>query len=123
MTVEELYQTIGGDYEEAKSRLSMDTLIGRFVTKFVEDGSCAALFDAWDAGDDKAAFEAAHRAKGVCANLALNRLTEPASEICEALRPGNEALRARTDVDALVGELKVAHADTIAAIKAFSDAQ
>ena len=49
--------------------------------------------------------DSAHAAKGVCMNLAFVRLGALASEITEALRPGNEALRASIDVDALVSEL------------------
>lgn len=119
MTVEELYARIGGDYAEAKGRLSMDPLIERFILKFTDDGSCPELFAAWEAGDEQRAFEAAHRAKGVCANLSLGRLTELTTAICEALRPGNDELRAATDVDALVAELKGAHAAAVEDIRSF----
>lgn len=123
MTVEELYTQIDGNYADALGRLRMDALITRFVVKFLDDTSCADLVAAWKAGDDRAAFEAAHRAKGVCANMSFTRLAALADEICEALREGNESLRARTDVDKLVSELEVCHANTVESIQAFSSSR
>ena len=119
MTVKELYARIDGDYAEAQGRLMNDTLIARFVGKFPSDPSCERLFAAWEAGDERAAFEAAHAAKGVCGNLALTRLARLSSDICEALREGNDELRATTDVDALVAELRGAYASAVAAIEDF----
>lgn len=121
MTLEELYGKIGGDYEEAVGRLRMEKLISKFVIKFLDDQSCNNLFAAWENGDDTAAFEASHAAKGVSSNLAFNAITGPASKITEALRPGNEDLRAKTDVDALVEELKSAYAVTVEEISAYRD--
>ena len=123
MTTEELYESIGGDYVEAIGRFYMDGIVAQFVVKLLNDTSCDDLFKAWEIQDIKAAFEAAHRAKGVCANLSLRRLAELTSEICEALRPGNEALRASTDVNALVDELKQQYAMAIHRISAFAAEQ
>ena len=120
MTVEELYAEIGGDYQEAKGRLANDALIKRFVLKFADDTSCADTVSAWRAGDETKTFEASHMAKGVCANLAITSIAELASGITEALRPGNEALRAETDIDSLVDQLEVAHQKAIKAIGEFS---
>lgn len=120
MTVQELYERIGGDYAGALGRLFMDKLVAQFVVKFLDDTSCRDLFSAWEAHDEKAAFEAAHRAKGVCGNLSLTRLAELTTQICEALRPGNDELRASTDVDSLVNELKQQHAVAMAQISAFA---
>ena len=117
MTVEQLYNQIGGDYADMRRRIPMDDFIKRFLTKFLEDTSCHMLIEAWKAGDEKAAFEAAHRAKGVCANLSLTRLAQLSDVICEALRPGNDELRASTDVDALVTELEGCYTAAIAAIR------
>ena len=123
MTVKELYAQIGADYADVSSRLPMDTLIARFVVKFLDDTSCSDIFAAWEAGDEHAAFEAAHRAKGVCANLSFAKLANLSSDICEALREGNDELRASTDVDALVAELKERYAATVAGIEAFAAEQ
>lgn len=119
MTLKELYAQIGGNYDEAVSRLRMERLIDRFIVRFLDDHSCQELVAAWGAGDEDAAFKAAHTAKGVCANLSLTTLQDLASQICEALRPGNEALKAQTDVDALVAELDAAYATTVSGIEAY----
>ena len=123
MTLEELYEQIGGNYAEAMERMRMEKLVDRFVVKFLNDGSCPSLLTAWSAGDDTAAFEAAHAAKGVCANLAITSIAEPASEITEALRPGNDALRAQTDIDALVAQIEAAYKNAIDCITAYSEAR
>ncbi|MDO4796736.1 MAG: Hpt domain-containing protein [Coriobacteriales bacterium] len=119
MTLQELYANIDADYAEAIGRLRMDKLISRFIVRFMSDSSCERVQEAWARGDEAGTFEAAHAAKGVCANLALTKLGSLASDICEALRPGNDALRASTDVDALVAELSQVYDKTIAAIKAY----
>ncbi len=116
MDLRELYDQIGGSYDEAIGRLRTESLVGTFVVRFAADASIPNLLDAWSRGDEQAAFEAAHAAKGVCQNLALASLAEPASAICEALRPGNDAA---TDVDARIGELRDAYERAIDAIDAF----
>ena len=123
MTVQELYASIGGDYGEAIGRLRAERLISRFVVKFCDDASCGELIDAWERGDEGAAFKAAHTAKGVCANLSLTELAGLASQITEALRPGNESLRAQTDVDALVAQFGSSYENAVTQIRRFADEQ
>ncbi len=119
MTVEELYKQIGGNYEEVIGRLRSDKLVIRILGKFLEDTMCPDLISAWKRGDDAAAFDAAHSAKGVCLNLAFTRLGALTSEVTEALRPGNDDLRASTDVDALIDEISVEYDKVSNTIKAF----
>ena len=123
MTVKELYETIGGDYNEALRRLSMDQLIGKFIVRFLEDTSCSALLTAWAQQDEKGLFEEAHAAKGVCANLALTSLAGLADTITEATRPGNEALRSEIDLPHLVSEFEQCYADTVREIRVFAAQQ
>lgn len=120
MTVKELYEEIGGDYEEALRRLSMDMLIGKFIVRFLDDTSCNALLDAWEQQDGKALFEAAHAAKGVCANLALASLSDIASTVTEATRPGNEALKEEIDLPRLMQEFKERYEHAVLKIRAFA---
>ena len=120
MTLEELYAQIGGDYEEAMNRLRMEKLVSKFIVRFLDDTSCNDLVAAHAAGDETQMFEAAHTAKGVCANLSLPELTKPASQITEALRPGNDDLKAQTDIDALVEQLKAAYDKTVEGIRAYA---
>lgn len=105
MTVEDLYAQIGGNYDDALAHLCSEALIVRILEKFLDDTTCPRIIEAWGARDEAATFEAAHAAKGVCMNLAFTRLGVLASDIAEALRPGNESLRATADVDALVADL------------------
>jgi HPt (histidine-containing phosphotransfer) domain-containing protein len=121
VTLRELYDSIGGDYAEAIGRLRMEKLINRFIVRFLDDSSCRDLVKSWRAGDEKATFQAAHAAKGVCSNLSLTRLATLANEITEALREGNEGLRAQTDVDALVNELDAAYAIAVKNITAYAN--
>lgn len=119
MTVKELYDQIGGNYDEVIGRLFTDELVKRILEKFLDDTMCPDLVAAWERGDEEATFHAAHSAKGVCMNLAFTRLGTLASEITEALRPGNEGARANADVDALVKELAVEYDKVYSAVKEF----
>lgn len=121
MTVEELYDKIGGNYDEAIGRLRMDALVERFVIRFLDDTSCRELVEAWKSGDEEATFHAAHTAKGVCANLSLTELADLSTTICEALRPGNGDLRAQTDVDALVAELSRSYDNVVTCITDYAE--
>ena len=120
MTIEELYAQIGGNYKNACARLMSGTYVARFIVKFLNDPSCSNIISAWEAGDERATFDAAHMAKGVCANLGLEELAGLASEVCEALRVGNEDLRASTDVDALVAKVGALYDRTRQCIEAFA---
>ncbi len=106
MTTVELYEKMHGDYNDAISRLSTDALVGRFIAKYPGDPSYSEFIAAWEAGDEVTAFRAAHTLKGVCANLSISGLFKIASAITEALRPGNEALKAETNMEELVEQLK-----------------
>ena len=46
MTVKELYDTIGGNYENAKKIMMSDALISRFIVKLIDDPSYAKLTEA-----------------------------------------------------------------------------
>ena len=122
MTAEELYGQIGGNYEEVIGRMRSEKLLDRVLDKFLEDTTCPDLIEAWKCGDEAAAFAAAHSAKGVCMNLALPRLGELTSEITEALRPGNDELRATTDVAALVDQLAGEYEKVYAGVKEYVEA-
>ena len=93
MTLQELYQSIGGDYEQALRVLRMDKLIDKHIRKLTKNGVVDNLLAAGDTMDPTQLFETAHAVKGVCANLGLKTLSDMASEIAEEYRPGN--VRAR----------------------------
>ena len=123
MTVQELYDSIGGSYVCAKRILQMDKLIGKFILKFLDDKSCEKLTSAWEARDAAGVFEGAHALKGVGANLGLNGLSEQASAIAEEFRPGNERKMDDDAVTARVEALKADYDKTIEGIRAFAAEQ
>lgn len=100
MTLPELYQTIGGDYDQALRVLHIEKLIDKHIRKFPKNGVVDTLLDAGKTMDPTGLFETAHAVKGVCANLGLTVLSDAAAEITEEFRPGN----ARKLSDAEIGE-------------------
>ena len=120
MTIQELYEKIGGSYESAKKILPSDRMIGKFVQKFLTEGSCEKLLAAHEAGDETGMFEASHAMKGVCANLGLNELSRRASEISEEYRPTNQKTMSPDEVNQRFAELKELYERTIAGIKEFA---
>jgi len=123
MTVQELYDSIGGDYEAAKRVLTMDKLIGKFIIRLLSDKSCEKLLLAASGKDNAALFEAAHSLKGVCANLGLLNISGMASEIAEEFRPGNSRKLSDDAVSEKIAALKEAYSHAISKINEFSGTQ
>ena len=92
MTIQECYQSLGGNFAEVQQRLPSDRLIKRFVTKFLDDESFAQLTRAMSSGQRETAFRAAHTLKGVCANLSFTRLLTSASALTELLRQESDTI-------------------------------
>lgn len=90
MTVQECYKQVGGDYDEAMSRLRTDDRIKRFLLKVADDQSYNNLRENLKAHNMEEAFRAAHTLKGVSSNLSLTKLHDSASEMTEALRGKTE---------------------------------
>ena len=89
MTLQELYGTIGGNYEQALRVLRMDKLLDKHIRKFSQNGVVEALLAAGENLDPTQMFETAHAVKGVCGNLGLTKLYDLASELSDEFRPGN----------------------------------
>ena len=87
MTLKECYDQMKGSYEEAKGRLMTDSMIERFIFKFLDDQTMANLRKAVAEGDIAVSFREAHTLKGVAANLAFTQLQQAASQLTEQLRP------------------------------------
>lgn len=90
MTVKECYAAMGGNYDEAFTRLRSDERIARFLKKLLDDGSFALLETSLETKDVETAFRAAHTLKGVCMNLSVTTLFESTNAITEALRGRTE---------------------------------
>ena len=95
MTLKELYDNVGGDYEDIYSRFGNEDMIRMFIDMFVREPSFGQLKEAMATDDMEAAFTMAHTMKGVCANIAFTRLQKLASEITEDLRGGKDVPAAR----------------------------
>ena len=89
MTLQELYQSIGGDYEQALRVLRMDKLLDKHIRKFTKSGVVETLLAAGETMDPTQLFESAHAVKGICANLGLIGISDAAAEITEEFRPGH----------------------------------
>ncbi len=89
MTIQQLYEKIGGNYDHAVRVMKKDKLIDKYVRKLKDSGLGTQLAQAGETLDGGKLFESAHAMKGVCANLGLDALAAAADEITEEFRPGN----------------------------------
>ena len=89
MTLKELYEIIGGDYEQALRVLRMDKLIDKHIRKLTKNGVVDSMLAAGETMDAAQLFETSHAVKGVCGNLGLTKLADVATVITEEYRPGN----------------------------------
>lgn len=89
MTIQQLYEKIGGNYEQAVRVMKKDKLIDKYVRKLKDSNVGDALAQAGEAMDAEKLFESAHAMKGVCSNLGLDALANAADELTEEFRPGN----------------------------------
>ena len=100
-----------------KTRLPSDSLIKRFIIKFLDDSSYSELCDALQKGQRDEAFRAAHTLKGVCANLGFGRLLSSSSRLTELLRPESDSIP--TEAAALMEEVREDYRVTVTAIRAY----
>ncbi len=87
MTIQEFYASINGDYEDITLRLPTEDMIKRFVKRFMTDGTYTELEKAIENEDINESFLAAHKLKGIAANLAFTELYNAVSALTEQLRP------------------------------------
>ena len=102
MTLQELYESIGGNYEMAMRILRMEKLVDKHIRKFSNNGIVERLLAAGQSKDPTEMFEASHAMKGICGNLGLKELCDIASMISEEYRPGNARKMSDEEVDQLL---------------------
>ena len=86
ITIEKLI-SFGADVNEGLKRcMNNEAFYLRLVGMEMGDRNFDALKDAVEAGDPKAAFEAAHALKGALGNLSLTPIYEPVALLTEELR-------------------------------------
>ena len=86
MSVKELYESFGGDYNRAVQTMMNDAFISRMLTKFIEKNSYDDVILSYQNNDMKGIFEASHSLKGVCGNLSLTPMFNVLVEMVEPLR-------------------------------------
>ena len=121
MTIQECYQTLGGDITQVEQRLPSISLVKRFITKFLSDDSFPHLCRAMQDGQREEAFRAAHTLKGVSANLSFGRLFSSTSQLTELLRPETETISQEAVL--LLEEVKRDYELTVSAIHAYLDSE
>jgi hypothetical protein len=89
MTLRQCYEQFGGNYDDVVARFGGETMVGKFICKFLDDKSFGDIVKTIGEGDCQAAFIAAHTLKGICQNLSIDRLGKSSSALCEQLRGGN----------------------------------
>lgn len=90
MTLDKVYESLGGDYNEVLSRLKSEALIKRLIKMFPEDTSYNTFCIALKQNNIKKAFVAVHSLVGVCKTLGYAKLEQSASAVTEALRGGTD---------------------------------
>ena len=100
MTTKELYEYIGGNYENALKIMRMDKMIDRFIRRLTSSQVCEALLAAGETLEPTEMFDTAHAVKGVCVNLGLDNLGGIAHELCEEFRPGQTRCMSDDEVKA-----------------------
>lgn len=116
MTIQELYDQIGGNYAHAQQIMKMDKMISKYLLKLTDSGVCENLRTAADAMDASAIFESAHAMKGVCGNLGLDDLAAIVGEVTEEFRPGAERKLSDDELKAKFAEIFALYDKTAAGI-------
>jgi HPt (histidine-containing phosphotransfer) domain-containing protein len=122
MTLEELYELIGGNYEQALKIMRKDKLIDRYIRKLADSELRDAIVAASEQMDATQLYESGHALKGVYANLGLDALAGMACTITEEFRPGNPRTLSDDEVKAKVAELDAQHSRVLDGIKQYEEA-
>ena len=86
LSVEKLKE-FGANADEGLSRcMNNESFYFRLINMAINDGGFEALGKALDDGDLDAAFEEAHKLKGVAGNLSLTPIYDPVCRLTELLR-------------------------------------
>ena len=115
MTLSEVYEMVGGDYQNVLERLDDKETVENFVLRFLDDSSYVQLLQYLQAGDLKRAFYAAHTLKGISQSLGFSRLGACVETMCRDLRKGAEPS------EIILHQLKTEFYCVITAINDFKD--
>lgn len=114
MTIEQsnALQEAGIDLKSGMARLmNNEKLYLKILKKFPKDGSYAKLMEASEQGDAAAAVSASHTLKGVCGNLAIQKLYELTTRQVNLFRAGDSETAFKMN-----GDIIAAYEKAVAAI-------
>ncbi len=123
MTIQELYELIDGDYEQAQQVLRMDKLIDKHIRKLTKTGIIEDLLAAGEALDPKTMFEAAHAVKGYCANLGLTKMSDLAAVLSDEFRAGNPRTMSDEEVREKLEEVRVLYQKAAEGLAQYENAE
>jgi HPt (histidine-containing phosphotransfer) domain-containing protein len=123
MTIAELYEMIGGNYDHAIQIMRKDKMISKYILKLENSGVYEHLMEAGETMDAEGLFESAHAMKGVCGNLGLDDLAAAAEEITEEFRPGSERKYTDEEVKELIAKVDELYKKTADGIKQYAASQ
>lgn len=86
MNLKECYTAFGGDFDGVMGRLQRESLVTKFLYKFLDDKSFALFETAMGNQDYEEALRAVHTLKGICQNLSFTKLYESSSQVTLALK-------------------------------------
>lgn len=87
----EMIDEYGADIKDGLVRcMGNEALYLKLVAMVIDEKAFEELETALENGDTNAAFMSAHALKGVLANLSLDPILEPVSELTEKLRRGSK---------------------------------
>ncbi len=119
MTIQELYNKMEGNYDQAVRVMKSDRLIDKYIRKLKSSQIDIRLADAAETMDAVMLFESAHAMKGVCANLGLEKLAAAADEITEEFRQGNPRKMTDEEVKAKLAAISEKYRMTADAISEY----
>lgn len=122
MTLKELYDEIGGDYEQAMKVLRIEKLMDKHIRRFPSNPVFAELSAAKEPLDGARLFEAAHAIKGVCSNLGLVKLSSVAADICDEFRPGCTRKYTDGEVKQKIAEAEALYTKAVKGIQEYEKA-
>lgn len=117
MSLESLYDAVGGNLADVRGRLQADDRIEKFVKFFVMDTAYPQLIEAHETGDKQTEFRAAHTLKGTSRDMGFMRIYEPAYKLADALRPNDAGEPTAPElVDELEAQVTAAYNEVVAAV-------
>lgn len=119
MTLKELYQEIGADYDQAIRTLRMEKLMDKHIRKFPANGAVKEMLSSGEELDAQRIFESAHAVKGIAGNLGLKQMYELSSELSEEFRPGTPRELTDAEVRTKLQEARELYRNIIEAISRY----